>query len=137
MIKAENILNEFLSHILDDRFFADIQVTRAYPDAVKPTLLKKAAVAVGVQSIELDDNSVYQSVKAGTFSVFADIFIPFDFSRTVPESIVFRICRDVAEFHIASIRISEIKANDILQCFVMRAVFTFNNEISFGGQNDE
>ena len=64
VIKAENILNEFLSHILDDRFFADIQVTRAYPDAVKPTLLKKAAVAVGVQSIELDDNSVYQSVKA-------------------------------------------------------------------------
>lgn len=137
MIKAESILNEFLSRILGDRFFADIQITRAYPNAVKPTLLKNTAVAVGIKSIELDENAVHDNVKAGSFSVFADIFLPFDSDKTVPESIVFRICRDVCDFNIVSISISEIKANSVAQCYIMRAVFTFNNELSFGGNDDE
>lgn len=137
MIKAESILHEFLSRILDDRFFADIQITRAYPDVIKPTLLKNAAVAVGIESIELDENAISENVKAGSFSVFTDIFIPFQFSKAVPESIVFRICRDVADFNIVSIKISEIKANSLAQCYVMRAVFTFNNEIGFGGKENE
>lgn len=137
MIHAESILNEFLSRILDDRFFANIQITRAYPNAVKPTVLKNTAVAVGIKSIELDENAVYEHVKAGTFSVFTDIFLPYESDKTVPESIVFRICRDVADFNIVSIRISEIKADSFAQCYVMRAVFTFNNELFFGGKEDE
>ncbi|MDE5670627.1 MAG: hypothetical protein K2I14_04080 [Eubacterium sp.] len=137
MIKAEKILNEFLSRLLDDRFFADIQLTRAYPNAVKPTVLKNTAVAVGIKSIELDDNAVYENVKAGTFSVFADVFLPFESDKTVPEAIVFRICRDVSDFNIVSINISEIKANSLAQCYIMRAVFTFNNELFFGGKEDE
>ncbi|MDE5996349.1 MAG: hypothetical protein K2G56_05460 [Eubacterium sp.] len=137
MIKAENILNKFISRILDDRYFADVQVTRAYPNAVKPTILKNTAVAVGIKSIELDDNAINENVKAGTFSVFTDIFLPFESDQTVPESIVFRICRDVSDFNIVSISISEIKANSLAQCYVMRAVFTFNNELSFGGDNYE
>lgn len=137
MIKAENILNEFLSRILDDRYFADIQITRAYPNSFKPTILKNTAVAVGIKSIELDENSLNESVKAGSFSVFADIFLPFEYDKAVPESIVFRICRDVSDFNIVSISISEIKANSLAQCYVMRAIFTFNNEIEFGGDCNE
>lgn len=137
MIKADCILHEFLSRILEDRFFADIQITRAYPKAVKPTILKNIAVAVGIKSIELDENSINENVKAGSFSVFTDIFLPFAFDKTVPESIVFRICRDVSDFNIVSIQISEIKADSLVGCYVMRAVFTFNNELSFGGNDDE
>lgn len=137
MIKAENILNEFLSRILDDRYFADIQITRAYSNSFKPTILKNTAVAVGIKSIELDENSLNESVKAGSFSVFADIFLPFEYDKAVPESIVFRICRDVSDFNIVSISISEIKANSLAQCYVMRAIFTFNNEIEFGGDCNE
>lgn len=137
MIKAEKILNEFLSRLLDDGFFADIQLTRAYPNAVKPTVLKNTVVAVGIRSIELDDNAVHENVKAGTFSVFTDVFLPFESDETVPEAIVFRICRDVSDFNIVSINISEIKANSLAQCYSMRAVFTFNNELFFGGKADE
>ena len=137
MIKADCILHDFLSRILDDRFFADIQITRSYPKAVKPTILKNIAVAVGIKSIELDENSINEDVKAGTFSIFTDIFLPFEFDKNVPESIVFRICKDVSDFNIVSINISEIKANSLVGCYVMRAVFTFNNELSFGGNDDE
>ena len=137
MIKAESILNEFISRMLDDKYFADVQVTRAYPNAIKPTILNNTAVAVGIKSIELDDHAINENVKAGTFSVFTDIFLPFESDKTVPESIVFRICRAVSDFNIVSISISEIKANSLTQCYVMRAVFTFNNELSFGGDNYE
>ncbi len=137
MIEAESILNEFLSRILDDRYFADIQITRAYPNAIKPTVLNNPAVAVGIKSIELDDNAVNENVKAGTFSVFADVFLPFESDLTVPEAIVFRICRDVSDFNIVSINISEMKANSLAQCYIMRAVYTFNNELTFGGKNNE
>ena len=137
MIKADYILHEFLSRILDDRFFSNIQITRAYPKAVKPTVLENVAVAVGIKSIELDENSINENVKAGTFSIFTDIFLPFEFDQTVPESIVFRICKDVSDFNIVSIQISEIKANSLAGCYVMRAVFTFNNQLNFGGNDDE
>ena len=30
--------------------------------------------------------------------------------------------------------ISEMKANSLAQCYIMRAVFTFNNELAFGGK---
>ena len=30
MVKAENILAGFLGRLLDDRFFADVQITRAF-----------------------------------------------------------------------------------------------------------
>ena len=137
MIKAESILSAFLSRMLDDKYFADVQITRAYPNAIKPTILKNTAVAVGIKSIELDENSIRENVKAGTFSIFTDIFIPFDSDKSVPESIVFRICKDVSDFNIVSISISEIKANSLVQCYVMRAVFTFNNELCFGGNEYE
>ena len=137
MIKAESILNEFISRMLDDKYFTDIQITRAYPNTMKPTILKNTAVAVGIKSIELDENSINEHIKAGSFSVFTDIFLPFESDKTVPESIVFRICKDVSDFNIVSISISEIKVNSLAQCYVMRAVFTFNNELGFGGDYNE
>lgn len=137
MIKAEHILINFLNRILDDRFFADVQITRAFPAAVKPTVLKNAVIAVGIKSIDIDDNSLGSNVKTGTFSVFADIFVPFSEDKTTPEKFVFRICRDTADFNIVSISVSEIKANSTAECYVMRSVFTFNNEISFWSDEDE
>lgn len=137
MVKAEKILTDFIGRILDDRFFADVQITRAFPAAIKPTVLKNAAIAVGIKGIDIDDNSLGGNVKTGTFSVFADIFVPFSDDKTTPERFVFRICRDTADFNIVSIRVSEIKINSTAECYVMRSVFTFNNEISFWGDEDE
>lgn len=137
MIKTENILKSFAEKILSDRFFADIQITHAYPSLIKPTFLKNAVVAYGIKGIELEDHSLGESIKAGTFSIFTDIFVPFSFDRATPEKIVFRICRDTADFNLVSISISEISADSICECYVMKAVFTFNNELSFRGDEDE
>lgn len=136
MMQAEKILAEFLGRILDDRFFASVQITRAFPGAVKPTVLKQPVIAAGIKSIDVDDSSLGSDVKSGTFSVFADIFVPFSNDKTVPEQFVFRICRNTADFNIVSISISEMKADTVSECYIMRAVFKFNNEISFRGDEN-
>ena len=137
MMKAQNILADFIERIKADEYFGDIRVTRAYPDTVKPTLLKKAVVAVGIKSIDIDENSIGQDIKAGSYSVFSNIYVPYFFDKRAMEQIVFRICRDISDLNIVAIEISKISANSVAECFVMKAVFTFNDNLSFGDDDNE
>ncbi|MDE7124220.1 MAG: hypothetical protein K2N83_01855, partial [Eubacterium sp.] len=119
MINAERIMPDFIELITADEYFKDIQVTRAYPGVIKPTLLKNAVVAVGIKEINVEDSSLGENVKTGSISVFANIYVPYSFDKSNFEKIVFRICSNVAEFNIVSVNISEITANSASECFVM------------------
>lgn len=131
MIKAENILADFTNLLEADDYFSDMRITRAYPDEIKPTLLKKAVIAVGLKGIEVEDGSVGQSVKSGSYGVFADVFVPYSYDKKAMEQIVFRICRNISQRNITAIEVSGISANTTAECFVMRCLFTFNDEICF------
>ena len=137
MIHAGRIVSDFIEKIKADKYFNDIQVTRAYPNAIKPTLLKNAVVAVGIKEINVDENSLGENIKAGTVSLFANIYVPYSFDKGNFEKIVFRICSIASDFNIVSVNISEISTNSVAECFVMKAVFTFNNEICFKDDEDE
>ncbi|MDE6123947.1 MAG: hypothetical protein K2G22_01785 [Eubacterium sp.] len=137
MINAERMMPDFIELITADEYFKDIQVTRAYPGVIKPTLLKNAVVAVGIKEINVEDSSLGENVKTGSISVFANIYVPYSFDKSNFEKIVFRICSNVAEFNIVSVNVSEITANSASECFVMKAVFTFNNELCFRNDEDE
>lgn len=137
MMKARNILTDFIKRIKADEYFDNIIVTRAYPDTVKPTLLKKAVVAVGIKNIDLDENSLGQNVKTGSYSIFSNIYVPYSFDKCALEQIVFRICKNISALNIVAIEISEISANSTVECFVMKAVFTFNDKLSFGDSEYE
>lgn len=131
MIKTENILSDFIDKLEADEFFENVKVTRAYPNEIKPTQLKKAVVAVGIRNIEVDENSIGQDIKSGSYSVFADIFVPYSYDKQTFERIVFRICMDVSELNLVAIEISGITANTTAECYMMKSLFTFNNEICF------
>ena len=131
MIKAENILSDFTALLEADDYFSDTRIIRAYPDEIKPTLLKKAVIAVGLRSIEVEDGSVGQSVKSGSYGIFADIFVPYSHDKKAMEQIVFRICRDISQLNIVAIEVSGISVNTTAECFVMHCLFTFNDEICF------
>lgn len=131
MIKTENILSDFINKLEADEFFENIRITRAYPDRIKPTLMKKAAVAVGIKNIEVDENSVGQNIKSGSYSIFANIYVPHSSDKRSFEQIVFRICRDIAELNVVAIEISAVTADATAECLVMKSVFTFNDEICF------
>lgn len=133
MIKAENILSDFISRLEADAFFENIRIKRAYPDEIRPTQPKKAVVAVGIKNIEVDETSVGQNIKSGSYSVFADIFVPYSFDKQSFEKIVFRICMDIAELDLTAIEISGITADTAAECYMMKSLFTFNDEICFGG----
>ena len=131
MIKTENILSDFIDKLEADEFFENVKITRAYPNEIKPTQLKKAVVAVGIRNIEVDENSIGQDIKSGSYSVFADIFVPYSYDKQTFERIVFRICMDISELNLVAIEISGVTANTTAECYVMKSVFTFNDEISF------
>ena len=133
MIKAENILSDFIEKLEADEFFEDVRIKRAYPDEIKPTLLKKAVVALGIKSIEVDENSIGQDIKSGSYSVFADIFIPYSFDKQSFERIVFKICADICGLNLVAIEISGITADATAECYTMKTLFTFNGEICFKG----
>ena len=137
MICAERIMTDFIELITADEYFKDIQILRACPGGIKSTLLENAVVAVGLKEINVEDSSLGESVKTGTISVFANIYVPYSFDKSNFEKIVFRICRNVAEFNIVSVNISEITANSASECFVMKVVFTFNDELCFRDDEDE
>lgn len=131
MIKTENILSDFIDKLEADEFFENVKITRAYPNEIKPTQLKKAVVAVGIRNIEVDENSIGQDIKSGSYSVFADIFVPYSYDKQTFERIVFRICMDISELNLVAIEISGITANTTAECYMMKCLFTFNNEICF------
>lgn len=131
MIKADNIIDDFIAKIRANQYFSDKKVVCAYPYSVKPTVLKKVVVAAGIKEIHLSDASVGQNVKAGSYSVFADAFIPFALSDTVPRQIVSEICKSVIKDNIVSVYVSEIKASRTAQCLVLRMDLTFNDELCF------
>ena len=134
MIKTKNILADFIARLETDEFFKNVRITRAYPDSIKPTQLKKAIIAVGIKNIEVDENSLGQDIKSGSYSIFADIFVPYSYDKQTFERIVFRICADISELNLVAIEISGVTANTTAECYVMKSVFTFNDEISFKGE---
>ena len=81
MIYAERIMTDFIELITADEYFKDIQILRAYPGGIKSTLLENAVVAVGLKEINVEDSSLGESVKTGTISVFANIYVPYSFDK--------------------------------------------------------
>jgi len=137
MINAESFVNEIIGKIRENGFFDDKKVIHAFPDIQKPVILKKAVIAVGLKEISVDDSSIGQASKAGNISVSADVFIPFSLHGCSTEKIVCEICRSVSAYGISAVKISACCADSYSQCFVVKAVFTFNDEIVFGGDTDE
>ncbi len=129
---SDNFVNEFIQKIKSNTFFTGTKVIRSYPLAVKETLLKKPVIAVSFKNIELDENSVGENVKSGTYSISANIYIPFLCGNITAEQIVCEICKSVDDFNIISIKVSETTSDSITECYVTKTVFTFNGEFKFG-----
>lgn len=137
MLYPDKIADSFIKLVAANDYFDDKRVVKAYPEATKPTLLKHAVIAVGIKEINIDEASVGESVKRGSVSVFANIYIPFCVHDVRCEEVVSQICRAACDWSIISISASEMTADVKTQCRILKTVFTFNGEIFFGGDDDE
>lgn len=133
MINAEKFTDEIIAEMKENSFFDNKKVIKAFPDIPKPTALNKPVIAVGLKEISVDDHSIGQSVKTGNISISADIFIPYSCGGCSAEAIICEICKSAIGFGISAIRVSECAVDSDAQCFAVKSVFTFNDEIAFGG----
>ncbi len=131
MIKAANIVSDFLDRLRADDFFDGIKLTRALPDLIKASPAVRETVAAGIKEINVEEYALGQNETAGTAVVFADIYVPFSSEKARLEEIVMHICGCTAELNIISLEISGITVSNAAECYMMRAVFTFSGSIEF------
>lgn len=133
MIYPDKIVDDFIDAARENEYFDDKKILRAYPPSVKPTLQKSPCVAVGIKEIRLDEAAVGQSVKRGSVSIFADVYIPFICKNASAEEIVCNLCRGAERFGISSISAGGAFYDAKTECFVTKTAFTFSDEIMIGG----
>lgn len=133
MAYLENVVNDFINKIKKNEFFNNKKVIRSYPASHKYTLLKEPVIAVSFKDVDINENAVGENVKSGTYSISANIYIPFLCGNVNAEKIVAEICKSVDDFDILGVKVSKTTSDSVTECYVTQTVFTFNGEIQIGG----
>lgn len=133
MINAENMIDNIITKLSESSFFSDKKVIRAYSKKEKPILLDYPVIAVGLFRVDFENAALGQDVKAGEYTVFADVFIPYSACADIKtEEIVSQICKSVSLYSISSVYVEEPRSSKYAQCITQRVRISFNDEIFFG-----
>ncbi len=135
-MRLDTFVNGLIDEIKNDSYFSDMKIVNAYSALQKPTRLSRVYIALGVCEISLEKNHIDFTDKAGDVSVFADIFVPLNSDFNVSE-IFSRLCKVLNYYNISSIKAQTITSDRDIEAILLKTVFTFSDEISFGGDEDE
>ena len=128
-MKIENTIDKLIEVISADDYFNDIKIIKAYPCSIAPTRIVTETVALGFDEIRLSSASVDESGRAGDLSVFVDIFIPIKTDNSRASEIFARICKCFYAYNILSVSAQRIAVDVNTASYVLKTVFTFNDEI--------
>ncbi|MGN1202222.1 MAG: hypothetical protein ACI4RF_02930 [Eubacterium sp.] len=128
-MKIESIIDELINLIKADDYFSKIKVIKAYPCTAAPTRIADETIALGMEEIKLSSASVDDSNRAGDVAVFADIFVPIKASNSRACNIFARLCRCFCSYNILSISAQRITVDVNTASYLLKTVFTFNDEI--------
>ncbi len=128
-MKIENIIDRLIEVISADDYFEDIKIIKAYPCTIAPSRIAAETVALGFDEIRLSSSSVDDSIREGDISVFVDIFIPIKTENSRACDIFSRICRCLYIYNILSVSAQRITVDVNTSAYVLKTVFTFNDEI--------
>lgn len=137
IMKMDDITLNIKKLIKSDAFFENINVISAFPDKMKSTRLKQPVIAIGIDNIEMASDRIDESSRRGDICVFADIFLPTQFDIGMMEKIFSKLCTCFDSFNILSIKTGRSRFDSYAQAYVLDTVFTFNDNIEFGSENDE
>lgn len=127
------ILNDLISILKEDRYFDHIKVICAYPYSEVPTRAKECCVAIGFDEVKMTSLQLESGERMGDVSVFADIFVPIKDDSRKTCDIFSRICKCFSVFNVVSIFSKRIEVDKNTQTYVLKTKITFNDEIVFGG----
>ncbi len=131
-MKIEKIVDELMEKIMGDNYFSDIRIMKAYPCSVAPSRVGKETIALGLDRVDLASSAVDDSDRAGEISVFADIFIPLKAENSRASDIFTNLCRCLCVYNILSVSAQRITVDTNSASYVLKTVFTFNDEIEVG-----
>lgn len=137
MRSIKSFVYDIVSAVKLDSFFDGIKLVDVYPFQFKPTGLDYPVAAVSVGNIELTSTQIGESGRAGSVSLFIDIYVPFNYGKKSICDIFSRICSCLSEYCIEKISAQRVTADKTTSCYVMKNEFVFNEEILFGGEEDE
>ncbi len=128
-MKIESLIDNLIKVISEDSYFSDIKLIKAYPCTIAPTRIGVETVAFGLDKISLSSSSVDDSNRDGDVSVFADIFIPIKTENSRAGEIFSRLCKCLSIYNILSVSAERITVDVNTSAYVLKTVFTFNDEI--------
>lgn len=134
MRSINSFINDFISAVKKSSALRDVKFIRVYPTNDKPTMLDETVVAVGIDKIELENESIGSETKHGSVSIFADIYVPVNKQSSKMTDILSSICSAVSSPCISGIKAGRIEYDNTARAYVLKSVFTFNDEIEFGGE---
>ncbi len=136
-MRLDNMLDEMVGIIKSDDYFNGIKVIKAYPFDVKPTRFACPYIALGLCEIDMHSISVDSAQRAGTVSVFADIYVSWKKDGAVIYDIFTRLCKVLSCFNVLSIKTQRMEYDTYTQANKLESVITFSDEIAFGGALNE
>lgn len=128
-MRIESFIDEFIDSIKKDDYFSDIKIIKAYPCTEAPVRLLKETIALGFDKVDFTSISIDDSNRAGSISVFADIFIPLKKDNGRAGDIFSRLCRSLCRYNVISVSAQRTVVDNNTASYVMKTEFTFNDEI--------
>lgn len=128
-MKIESFMDEFIGLIKSDDYFSDMKIIKAYPCTAAPVRLSKETIALGFEKVDFSSVSVDDNSRAGSISVFADIFVPLKTDNGRACDIFSRLCRCFGRYNVISVSAQRITVDMNTASYVMKTAFTFNDEI--------
>ena len=106
-----------------------MKIIKAYPCTAAPARLSKETIALGFEKVDFSSVSVDDNSRAGSISVFADIFVPLKTDNGRACDIFSRLCRCFGRYNVISVSAQRITVDMNTASYVMKTAFTFNDEI--------
>lgn len=134
MILNERI-DEFIDRLNSSELLSDCKIIKAYPYFRKPTRLENTIIAISLGEINASNIELGGDVLNGSYIINASIYSPYgeaDVSKTIQAVVDSQLSA-----YPSSISVSELNTNDSLSCVWAKCGFSFYDNISFGGSENE
>lgn len=136
-ININKTLSAVIAVLKDSAMLDDCEITEAYPNRKCSLRLEKSAIAVGVKEIVLSQPYIDSSEQSARACVFTDIFTPLSSTSQEAVDIFSRVCKALEGFNIMSVSSQGITVDETLSTYVLKASVTIEDELIFGGNENE
>ena len=129
MIKLDELCSLALDKLRADEYFEGFGLTCAFEPLERPTVPAKPAVVCGIAQVSAQTSALEEECAAGSVSLFADIYIPFDLRGFDIRQAAVRALKCLAARPALRCEIAPVRADNAAECGLMRVTVAFARAI--------